>query len=316
MNLPLVTIIIPNYNHAIYLDERIQSCLNQTFQDFEIIILDDKSSDNSKDIIEKYRSNHKVSHIIYNENNSGSTFIQWNKGFELAKGEYIWIAESDDFCDYNLLEELVTNLIRDKINVLAFSQSQFVDSKGKMIPPYLKKQKNISLNGNRFIKKYMLTGNKIYNASSAVFKKKTLENITKSYMKYKAGGDRLFWIEIAKQGNVVMVNKPLNYFRQHECKVSPKRVYDGTVYKEAYQTYTYLKQQGYINYFMEFIVRNHFVCVISKTKFKDEFVKNNLINLWEASTLIPNRIRFLFDKIYHSHQYYSEKFIKIHQIDR
>lgn len=90
---PLVSIIIPNYNHAKYLDERIESCINQTFQDFEIIILDDCSPDNSKEVIEKYRNHPKVTNIIYNTTNSGSTFIQWNKGFEPAKGKYIWIGE-------------------------------------------------------------------------------------------------------------------------------------------------------------------------------------------------------------------------------
>ena len=96
-----VSIIVPNYNHEKYLDERIQSILNQTYQDFEIIILDDCSTDNSKFVIEKFRNNEHVSHIVYNEQNSGSTFKQWERGFELAKGELIWIAESDDSCDYH-----------------------------------------------------------------------------------------------------------------------------------------------------------------------------------------------------------------------
>ena len=72
---------------------------NQTFQDFEIIFLDDCSTDNSKAIIEDFRLNPKVKHIIHNKANSGSTFEQWKKGIELSKGEYIWVAESDDVSD-------------------------------------------------------------------------------------------------------------------------------------------------------------------------------------------------------------------------
>ena len=75
----MVSVIIPNYNHSAFLKERIQSVLNQTYSDFELIILDDCSSDKSRDIIESFRSNPKVSHIIYNDRNSGSTFRQWNK---------------------------------------------------------------------------------------------------------------------------------------------------------------------------------------------------------------------------------------------
>ncbi len=105
-----VSVILPNYNHGKYLDERIGSIINQTFQDFELIILDDHSTDNSKSIIEKYRSHPKISHIEYNAINSGSPFRQWNKGIEVSRGSLIWIAESDDSCKLNFLEETVQKM--------------------------------------------------------------------------------------------------------------------------------------------------------------------------------------------------------------
>jgi glycosyltransferase involved in cell wall biosynthesis len=78
MNKPLVSVIIPNYCHSQFLVQRIESVLNQTYQNFEVIILDDCSPDAgaSKAVIEKYRGNPHVSHIVYNEENSGSTFKQ------------------------------------------------------------------------------------------------------------------------------------------------------------------------------------------------------------------------------------------------
>ena len=88
----MLSVIIPNYCHARYLKERIESILAQSYQDFELIILDDCSTDNSREIIEQYRSNPRVKHIVYNEQNSGSPFVQWQRGFTLASGEYIWIA--------------------------------------------------------------------------------------------------------------------------------------------------------------------------------------------------------------------------------
>ena len=89
MSLPLVSIIVPNYNHAKYLPARMDSILNQSFQDFEVIILDDCSTDNSRTVIESYRDCEKVTNIVYNEVNSGSPFIQWNKGVNLARGSLI-----------------------------------------------------------------------------------------------------------------------------------------------------------------------------------------------------------------------------------
>ena len=71
-----VSVIIPNYRHARYLKERIDSVLEQTYRDFEVIILDDCSPDDSQEIIETYRSREKIAHIVYNEHNSGSTFVQ------------------------------------------------------------------------------------------------------------------------------------------------------------------------------------------------------------------------------------------------
>ena len=69
------------------------SILAQTYEDYEIIILDDYSTDSSKSVIEQYRSNEKVTVVAFNDHNTGSAFVQWKKGIELAKGKYVWIAK-------------------------------------------------------------------------------------------------------------------------------------------------------------------------------------------------------------------------------
>ena len=121
---PYVSIIIPNYNHAPYLKQRIESVLSQSYQNFEVILLDDRSTDNSWDILQAYKGHEKVSHCLRNDRNSGSPFIQWQKGIEIAKGEWIWIAESDDWADESLLESLI-NLTRLYPQVpLVFCQSK------------------------------------------------------------------------------------------------------------------------------------------------------------------------------------------------
>ena len=77
--MPVFSVIVPNYNHASFLAERIETILAQTFTDFELILLDDCSTDESVKILEKYCDHPKVSCIVVNEVNSGSRFLQWKK---------------------------------------------------------------------------------------------------------------------------------------------------------------------------------------------------------------------------------------------
>ena len=127
----IVSVIVPNYNHGQFLKQRIDSILDQTYQ--ELILLDDASSDNSRDIIESYRGNDHISHIVYNVNNGGTPFKQWDKGIELARGEWIWIAESDDFADVHFLEVLMETVRKYPEVGFAFSSTFFVVSNGKII---------------------------------------------------------------------------------------------------------------------------------------------------------------------------------------
>src|SRR5690349_21422462 len=128
--LPKVSVIIPNYNHANYLGQRMDSVLNQTYTNFEVIILDDCSTDSSRDVIERFRNDSHISHIVFNETNTGSPFLQWQKGIALAKGEWIWIAESDDSADKHFLEKFV-NALQGQQNIgLIYCDSNIVDDNG------------------------------------------------------------------------------------------------------------------------------------------------------------------------------------------
>ena len=174
---PQVSIIVPNFNYAYYLPERMSSILSQTFRDYEIILLDDASSDNSREVLEQFKQDTRVSDIIINETNSGNPFAQWKKGIELAKGEYIWIAEADDSAAPEFLEKAVAGLEKSGA-VLFFSSSYCMDSKGNKIdkeydswakPAYCQDASSYILSGKFFLKRYLHWGNCIYNASGAVF---------------------------------------------------------------------------------------------------------------------------------------------------
>src|ERR1700722_10725104 len=105
--MPLVTVVVPNYNHGRFLRERLDSIVGQKFQDFELILLDDCSNDDSCTILREYAAKRAGTKTSFNSVNSGSTFKQWNKGVLMATGKYVWIAESDDYADERLLGSLV-----------------------------------------------------------------------------------------------------------------------------------------------------------------------------------------------------------------
>ncbi|GAB6011778.1 glycosyltransferase family 2 protein [Viscerimonas tarda] len=225
----MVSVIIPNYNHALYLKQRIDSVLNQTCQDMELILLDDKSTDNSKEIIEQYREHAKVSHIIYNETNSGSTFKQWKKGIQLARGEYIWIAESDDYADKTFIETAMAVLEKDSSIGLVQAQSYNFDENGQVQGLWINRRKSKLWNkdfketGLQMIKEHMLINNPIVNASAVVFRKPALseEMIDTSFT---LNGDWLLYVKILLHSDFYNIGKPLNYFRQHNNKGSSRNV--------------------------------------------------------------------------------------------
>ena len=242
---PLVSVIIPNYNHARYLDERIQSVLNQTFQNFEVIILDDKSTDNSVEVINKYKDNPHITNIVVNKENSASTFKQWHKGFELAKGELVWIAESDDKCEKELLSTLIEFFEKDPDCVLAYTESIMFKDDGTQLNSYQERNSEM-LTGREFISTRMSWTCAIVNASSALFRKSVAMSIDNQYTEYHGAGDRLFWIEIAENGNVGIDYHPLNFFRIHDNN-STKRHYDeGINQKEDLKILNYIKEKNYI----------------------------------------------------------------------
>ncbi len=293
MNNPLVSVIVPNYNHAKYLDERIQSVLNQTYQNFELIILDDCSSDDgaSKAVIERYRGNPHVSLIIYNEVNSGSTFKQWNKGMELAKGELIWIAESDDKCESTLLDTLVGQFQKDSNCVLAYCISILFNDAGEIIGQSGKPGCDLGMTGIDFIRNHMCIGNAIWNASSALFKREIALGIDKQYTAFRGAGDRLFWVEIAERGNVAIANKPLNLFRQHSDNSTKNNYENGINQKEDKIILDNIYRRGYISLYEYNIAKDKYanLHVFHYKDFKNDQIRDELMRLWKLS---------FFDRLY------------------
>lgn len=224
---PKVSVIVPNYNHRHYLRERLESIYNQTYENFEVILLDDYSQDGSQEVLLEYANRFPDKTKFHlNEVNSGGVFNQWKKGLELATGELIWIAESDDYCTTNLLAELV-KCFENQAVMLAFCRSDFV--KGN--PPACvwtteEYWSGIGFNrgGNGFVKSaYWLVNNGwgirniIPNASSALFRHPGDPDILDApgWKNLKLCGDWIFYLTVARGGFVAYSPNATNSYRQH-----------------------------------------------------------------------------------------------------
>jgi len=221
---PAVSVIVPNYNHARYLRQRIDSILAQTHTDFELILLDDCSTDGSREVLLSYKDNPHITAIILNDHNTGSPFKQWIKGIKEAKGKYIWIAESDDYSDPDFLKETTALLDSDmEANIcltgswVVNENNENVDNKYRHVDLWTADGKAYTIDSERYISHYMSSVNTIYNGSMVLFRReKCLEGIDMAFANMRYAGDWLFWIEQIKKGkHVIELHKKLNFWRKH-----------------------------------------------------------------------------------------------------
>lgn len=226
-----VSVVIPNYNHAPFLRQRIESVLRQTYQDFELILLDDCSMDGSQAILMEYASDPRV-RIEFNQKNSGSTFKQWNKGVRLARGKYVWIAESDDYASEKLLETLVSVLQSDDNVVLCNTRSWCVGGDGRLLGALddhlacldpKRWTQDFRADGKEECLRYLLFGNTVQSASSVVFRREAYWRAGGADETLRYCGDWKMWAAMALDGGkIAHVGEALNFYRTHETTVTAK----------------------------------------------------------------------------------------------
>lgn len=289
---PLVSVIIPNYNHAPFLKKRIDSVLNQSYSNIEVIILDDCSTDESRDIIEFYRGHEKISHIEYNAINSGSTFKQWQKGFVISKGEWIWIAESDDIAEPNFLESLIINEAAS-ISKIRYSASYVINENDEIISEFIVPsnipEDIVNTSGEEFIQNYLVKENSIPNASSVIFNRKLLNSgIFQNLKDFKLNGDWMFWIQLSMQAKIYYCATPLNKFRVHSQNVRNKESTNALL--EYIRVAKFLDSIGYsaeVSDRLRYIFNNQKLRLEEKRKILFFFIKRKYFN--QLIKLVANR---------------------------
>lgn len=297
-----VSVIVPNFNHFNFLKQRLESVFNQKFENFEVILMDDCSTDESLKLLLGYNTHSKVSNYIYNKENSGSTFIQWKKGLELAQGEYIWIAESDDFANLDFLKEMIALLEEHENAGLAYCQSYIVDESSNILgqnfewtddlDPFRWKSKYLN-NGIDEISNYLSKKCTIPNASAVLIRKSAI-NLNDIRVDFKKMGDWYLWISILKKFDVVYTPKPLNYFRETS--------YSTRVLDTIPKLINYYEEKIEILFYLNTILKR------KKTHVKEEIVK--MITEYVRVNTVKNILR---NNLYRKKIFFNN-FLLIHSL--
>ena len=240
--MPPISVIIPNYNHAPYLARRLESVLNQTRGDFELLFLDDASTDDSLRVFEPYSHDPRV-RVIVNEHNSGGTFHQWAKGLREARGELAWLAESDDDADPRLLERLAGMLDEHPACTLACCESHYVfgdelstsRTNDSHLPGRERWTRDYVVDGRRECADHMIRENTLPNASAVVFRREAYERVGGVDRSMRLCGDWLLWAKLMCEGDLAHVGEPLNRFRCHPTSVRGRNRASARSIREVYQ---------------------------------------------------------------------------------
>lgn len=223
---PRITALVPSFNHGRYVKQRIESVLEQTYKNVDLVVIDDCSEDDSDLIIKSLQSKHGFQYIR-NLRNSGTPFAAWEAILSIAQGDYIWICESDDYADPRFLEVAIEALNAVPGATVAYCDSWVIDERGQQIDhtdTYFHDIWHESRWDNSFVqpgmdelRQFQIRGQTVPNMSSALI---SVSAFRKSYhpflKKLKLTGDWLFVGWVMREGAVVYIKKTLSYFRRHE----------------------------------------------------------------------------------------------------
>ncbi len=253
---PKISIIVPIYNVEKYLEKCIQSILNQTFNDFELILVDDGSPDGCADICDKYQAVDTRVQVIHKKN--GGLSDARNAGLELARGDYIGFVDSDDFIAENMYELLYENIQNSHADIAICNytrvdeQDNLIDKKDAYyIPDYrcYEQEEFVEEMVQEYGGYFVVTVNKLY-------KKEIFENLRFPIGKQHEDEFLIHRI-IGKCHKIVCIKEVLYFYLQREGSIMNKKSSLGYMnFGEALiDRYHYTKEKGYVSWKEHTVIR-------------------------------------------------------------
>ena len=208
----LVSVVMTSYNHEKYLADAIESVLNQTFSDFELIIVDDASRDNSQEIIREYQQKDRRIRSIFHSENQGIS-ITTNDGFSAAKGDYIAYVQSDDLWVLNKLEKQL-KVLETNQDLVVWSDAIIIDKQGNSSGRLFTEKYHAECkpkSGNLFSS---LSDSNYICGQSMILKTEVAQEIQFDPELVYAN-DYKFMLELARKCDFYFIDEPLVQYRIH-----------------------------------------------------------------------------------------------------
>jgi glycosyltransferase involved in cell wall biosynthesis len=224
----LVSVVFTSYNHIEFLNQALESLVNQTYKDFELIIVDDCSTDGSQEIIESFLSKYPdLIKPFLLDKNTGSYVKASNFGASHATGDYILFAQCDDYCNKNQIESLLEPFTFNPTIGVAFSKSNLVDRNGVFLgddykfrsSAFKRACKTNTIISCRKMRKFLTHSCVIPNLSAAMIKRDLFFFNGGLSEKYLMAADWAFWFEMSEKTDFFYISEPLNNFRQHDTTI-------------------------------------------------------------------------------------------------
>lgn len=229
----LVSVCIPTYNSALYIERTIRSVLNQTHENIELIICDDCSTDNTVEKIKKF--NDERIRLYVNEINLGIAG-NWNKCLNVCTGKYIKLICADDVIALELIEEEIKILEKYPDVVMVESDTVFIDSVNRQIGKYNRHPGGPILNGTTVAMHGILCKDYFGAPVANTFRRSSLKQVHGFDRAFKYILDYDFFMRLAFTGNIYVIHQPMNYFRLRDSSNTDKVLStDSKVYLEEHK---------------------------------------------------------------------------------
>lgn len=211
MTKPLVSVTVTNYNYAHYLPHVIQSILDQTFTDFELLIIDNASTDNSLEVIRAFMQRDSRIRLIAHERNMG-THYSLRESCDLAQGTYRLHVDADDWIMDRRAIEWQVNMIQSQPDIaLVYSNIVFCDDQGEIVRNIIHHDQDVVLPGEIAIEQIM----RLVVHSGYMFRLDAYHNIGGYDPNYAYADDMKLWMDLCSQGKVGYIRRNLYATRDH-----------------------------------------------------------------------------------------------------